>query len=228
MDSNASEKRAAASSNSCGGSDDPRLRQLSRLFDALAAEDESAFAALLAGNPELTERGRDLQQTYGLLRQALGPDDNARHSAKFRLAVEQTSARLAAARMPAGERPGRDDSGILTELTARLAPAEAAELFRRIAPRLALGILQALDQSAKLETVRVIVDHLCRADVQQRLRAAEHVRDGILDEISSVLQASTVRERIDRDRLLQIMQVGSVLADLAIMERCILVGRSAA
>lgn len=197
---------------------------LGRAFDALAADDRSTFDAILESRPELRDLEPGLERMYPLLRKALTADGEHGGSDEFDRAVQETRAALAAARA----RGPHDDTGILTELTARLAPEEAADLYRRIAPRLVLGILRELDAALALPSVQGVIDHLCGAAVQERLRAAAHAREGILDEVCAALNAWPLRERIDRQKLERIMRAAGVLSDLAIMERCVVVARGAA
>ncbi len=116
-----------------------------------------------------------------------------------------------------------DTPGVLTQLTGKLSAADAESLFRRIAPRLALGVLNHLDQTATLDVIERVVRHLCQPDTQARLRSYHHVRDGIIDELCFVLQDSRLRERLDRDQLLRIIEATDMLSALTTMERCLVV-----
>ena len=120
-----------------------------------------------------------------------------------------------------------DSAGVLTQLTAKLSPAEAISLFERIAPRLALEVLNYLDQSVTLDIVQQVVRHLCNADVQLRLRGYAHVRDGIIEELCAVLQNASLRERLDRAVLLKIIEETDMLSVLTTMERCLVVYQAA-
>jgi len=114
----------------------------------------------------------------------------------------------------------QEQAGILTRVTKQLTPKEACELFREIAPRLVLGILEHLDQSVNVGTARRIADHMCQADVQNRLRNGEHVRDKIVDELCRILNGSDIKQRLDRKTLLGIIERSGVMKDLITMEAC--------
>ncbi len=112
-------------------------------------------------------------------------------------------------------------SGILTRLTKQLSPTEALELYRDISPRLVLSILGCLDRSANVVTVRVVTDHLCRADVLARLRNGKHARDKLVDELCLALNESGIRQLLDRETLMDILEDSGVMRDLVAMEACL-------
>lgn len=116
-----------------------------------------------------------------------------------------------------------DDPGVLTQLTGKLSAAEALSLYQRIAPRLALGVLHHLDQTVTLDIIQRVSRHLCHPDVQTRLRGYHHVRDGIIEELCSVLRDTRLRERLDRQSLLSIIEQTDMLSVLTTMERCLIV-----
>ena len=112
--------------------------------------------------------------------------------------------------------------GILTRLTKQLTDKEALELYRGISPRLVLNILGHLDQSMNVARVRQVADHLCRPDVQKRLRASEQVRDQIIDELCLVLNDSGIKQVLNRGVLLEIIEDSGVMNDLIALEACLL------
>gem|GEM_PF-179753 len=116
----------------------------------------------------------------------------------------------------------RERPGILTRVTRQLSTREARELFNGLSTRLVLGILFQLDWPANVRTVRQISEHLCRSEVQDRLRAREHMRDGIADELCGLLGEATVEHALTRDVLMKIIQKSGAMNDLAAMEACLL------
>lgn len=210
----------------------PDMEIVSSLLDALAAGDRETYQAILEEHSELQARYREADATYNLLRRALVDDADVPADPAFEQAAQRTRdelQRLANRRIRASaEQAPAEDSGVLTGLTARLAPAEALALFRRIAPKLALGILSSIGGSARIELVQRVSEHLCTAGALERFRSAEHVRDAILDEIGGVLRDAGLKRRLGRDELTEIMTAGGVMNDLLIMERCIVVARRVA
>ncbi len=202
------------------------------LLDAVAAGDSAAYEALFDKYPALRVEYSGIDATVELMRTALTSEADLPYDAAFADAAARTQAELGRIRLrndePRVEAAATEDNGILTRLAARLAPQEALALFRRIAPRLVLGVLARIDDACQLERVRRVVDHLCADDTQTRLRSAEHVRDAILDEIGAALCDAGLKERLGRDGLSEIMTAGGVMNDLIIMERCILVARRVA
>ncbi len=116
----------------------------------------------------------------------------------------------------------QEPAGLLTRVTRQLTVEEARELFRVTAPHLVLGILEHLDRSANVATVNRIAEHLCRADVQGRLRNGKHVRDKIVGELCHVLGDSGIRQILDRHKLLEIIEKSGVMNSLTAMEACCL------
>jgi ABC-type Fe3+ transport system substrate-binding protein len=87
-------------------------------------------------------------------------------------------------------------------------------------------LLRAVDNSANIATVQRIVDHLCSGEVQAKLRGCPHVRDGILDEISTVLASAGITDArvsgtLNRDEVLAIMSDCGVTGELMTLVNCV-------
>lgn len=175
---------------------------LRALLDAVAAEDGKLARELLRENPALADAALHDDDLAALLRAAIIEDG----------AVAVPSPAIANT---------TDDPGLFTELTRELAPERAEALFRKIVPLVVYELLRTLDKSSNVATVQQIVDHLCSPPVQKRLRACEHVRDGILDELSTVLQDAGVRDALDRDAVHAIMVDCGVTSELMTLVNCI-------
>lgn len=115
----------------------------------------------------------------------------------------------------------QEQAGVLTRITKQLMPKEAHELYRAILPRLILGIIGHLDRSANVATVGQIVDEMCRTEILNRLRSDQCVRDRIVEEISAVLNDSGIKQRLSREKLLEIIETSGVMNNLLAMEACL-------
>jgi hypothetical protein len=143
-------------------------------------------------------------------------------SAQQQLWVDRTRAALAKRREAAtGQDADSEPAGILTSMTRQLSPERAIELYRKITPVFVYQVLDRLYQSASLRVVHEIVEHLCSDEVQARLRACEHVRDGILDEFCTVLGQSEIRQQLSREDLQHLLEECGAANDLLAMENCI-------
>jgi hypothetical protein len=183
------------------------IYEFGKMMDQVAAADPNAARELLRENPALAAVALSDAALMQGMAQAFATDEAA---ADARLTQES-------------EAPG-----LFTELTRTLTPNHAEALYRKIAPLMVYELLRTLDRSADVGTVQRMVDHLCSSDVQGRLRACEHVRDGILDEIATVLRDAGVRDALDRDAVTQIMADCGVLGELATLENCVRLMRAQA
>jgi FixJ family two-component response regulator len=111
--------------------------------------------------------------------------------------------------------------GVLTRMTRRLTPDEAANLFREIMPRMILEILAEVDQSATVESITRMAEHFARPDVMVRIRAHAHVRDGILTELVTCFQAAGVKVPVDRSSVLSAVERSGALHRLRVLEACL-------
>ena len=200
-------------------------RFLARLLEDLAREDPVAHDALLQRNEDLTEPGPDWDETRRRVRAALAGEGGVGLSESHRQLAEGIKASLlqsragATLRIPAAavEPP----PGILTSLTRKLPPERAVELYRKIAPMVVHQLLSRVSPSVSLDVVRRAVDHLCCDDVQARLCACEHARDGILDELCTLLNQPEMALRVSREDMQQVLQDCGAMDDLIAMENCI-------
>lgn len=202
---------------------------LSALCDELARSDPSAHAALLEACPELldeTLRSQSLGATIrNVLRLALVAPSNPSVPGA-RAAVRATAAAWSTRRDPQAEpvSSGTEPPGVLTSLTRQLTPERAMDLYRKIAPMLVYQLLHALDARANLSVMHTVVHRLCGDAVQRRLRAAEHVRDVLLEELADSLSASGALDGsrgIGRADVEEALRASGATARLAAMENCI-------
>lgn len=193
-----------------------------KLFGWLASEDPAAVRAVLRDNPELAEAvmdSSDLQQLVQHVAAELPPAE-----------LDGPSGRppaLVAFEAEAAVPPDAAPPGIFTELTRALSPERAAQLYRKVVPLVVYELLRALDQNANVATVQQVVDHLSSRAVQERLRAAAHVRDGILDELAFVLRDAGVRAALSREDVQRIIEECGVLGELMTLVRCIRLSQAA-
>jgi len=113
----------------------------------------------------------------------------------------------------------RTAQGTLTRLANRLSPSEAVSLFREIAPALVLAVFAHLKRAADVQVVARVADHLCREDVQTRIRELEHVREGIIDELASFLSDESLLA--NRDVLMDALESSSAAYRLLALEACL-------
>jgi hypothetical protein len=226
------------------------------LLAAFGAEDPAGLRALLRANADLQAVCLEDAELKNLLRLALADTSDATlvralADARRRLAggsvTESEEERVggtdpapgvswptgAGASAAAGELPtGQETPGVFTDLTRELPPAQARVLFEKIAPLLAYELLRALDQNANVGTVQRVADHLVDPAVQARLRAADHIRDAILDELIAVLRADGVALpaaiTLDRESVFGILQSCGAVTELMTLVNCIRISRSSA
>jgi hypothetical protein len=180
-----------------------------------------------------SEVGRRGGAVMHALRRVLRAAPSSADDAGFRQAVEDTKAQLSAIRrkVSAGAPPvpaepahfelPREAAGVLTSMTRQLSPELALELYRKIAPLLAFAVLKHVERSASLDHVQAVAEHLCAEPVQTRLRAAEHVRDALVDELCTVLGDTRIKLGLNRRNLMVIMEESGATADLSAMVNCI-------
>ena len=205
---------------------------LSTLLDELAEDDSPAHDALLKANPVLVEHCGQSDIIRERIRAVLvGQEATTLWREQERL-IEQANASAAQrrARTAPASSLGRvqEPAGILTSMTRKLPPDRAIELYRKIAPTVVHQLLNELYPSANLAVVQRFVDHLCSADVQVRLRACDHVRDGILHELCMVLGQPDIRQEVDREDLQRVLEECGAMDGLIAMENCIRVAASKA
>lgn len=179
----------------------PDVDPLDGVFDGLESADPAAMSALLRENSALADRYGADERLMRRVRLALKSSDPPDRAAAIASSVRQR--------------------GVLTDVTSQLPPEKAVELYRKIAPMLAFGVLRRLDRNARLDTVQAIADHLCDEAVQRRLRASEHARDGIVEELCECLRDAGVKEVLDKDALLAVMEDCGATGDLMAMANCI-------
>ncbi len=196
---------------------DDERRFLSNLLDALAREDCVAHDLLLEANPDLADAYGEADRLRERIRAALTDATEAR--------VERARAAGVRAGLPAAgvtaPAAADDPDGILTSLTRHLPPEKAVALYHKIAPAFVYQLLNRLDEGASLRVAHQLVDHLCSAEVQARLRACAHVRDGILDECCAALGRSELSHKPSRDDLQRVLIECGAMHDLIAMENCI-------
>jgi hypothetical protein len=204
---------------------DDERQFLSNLLDTLAREDRVAHDLLLEANPDLADTYGEADRLRERIRAALTDPTAAGRSVERTASVERARAAGVRAGPPAdvaAASPSADDpDGILTSLTRHLPPEKAIALYHKIAPAFVYQLLNHLDEGASLRVAHQLVDHLCSAEVQARLRACTHVRDGILDECCAALGRSELRHRPSRDDLQRILVECGAMHDLIAMENCI-------
>ncbi|MGB2987021.1 MAG: hypothetical protein WBE26_14205 [Phycisphaerae bacterium] len=198
---------------------------LSNLLDELAKEDRAAHDALLKANPGLLEYDRESENTRERIRAALAGQAETALSQEQERLIEHTRASLAEYREDTGRTASfgvlDEPPGILTSMTRKLPPERAIELYRKITPIVVHQVLNRLKPSANLGVVQRLVDHLCSNEVHLRLRACEHVRDGILHELCTVLGQSEIRQEVSREDLQGVLEECGAMDDLIAMENCI-------
>jgi DNA-binding response OmpR family regulator len=113
----------------------------------------------------------------------------------------------------------RSGQGTLTRLAKRLAPHEAGSLFREIAPALVLAVFSHLQRAADVRVVAQAAEHLCRDDVQARLRKMEHVREGIVDELAAFLRDEALLT--NRETLMSALESSGTAYRLLALEACL-------
>lgn len=111
--------------------------------------------------------------------------------------------------------------GVLTRVTKRLTPSEADDLFQQIVPRLVTSVLEELDRSANVGLVRRITDHLCLPEVRDRLRRCEHVRDGLVGELTTVLKREGLCCSLNRGIVMNAVGEGGAMHTLLALEACL-------
>lgn len=200
-------------------------RFLCGLLDKLAEDDRSAYDALLAADPEWVEHYGASEHLRQRIRAALTGQSGVRLSSRQERLIERTKAQWATYRA-GGYRTAiggvaDESTGILTSVTRKIAPERALELYREIAPGFVYQVLERLNQSASLGVVRELVDHLCSEEVQARLRACRHVRDGILDELRTVLGRSEIHQEISLANLQSLLEKSGAMNNLIALENCI-------
>jgi len=177
------------------------------LMDAIAAEDSGLVRELLRENASLAEAVMSDAQVAAAVREVLSEMESI-------------------TKVPTPADADADAPGLFTELTRELSPQRAEALYRKVVPLLVYEMLRALDQSANIATVQQIVDHLCSREMQTKLRGCSHVRDGILDEITTVLASAGInrsadRRALNRDDVLAIMNDCGVTGELMTLVNCV-------
>lgn len=205
-------------------SDDER-RFLSDLLDELMEQDGAAHDTLLEANPHWVEHYGVSDNLRERIRAALTGRAGTPLSQEQQRLIERTQALWEEYRTHAGQDlPGgtaEESTGVLTSMTRHLSPEKALELYRKIAPLFVYEILNRLNESASLRVVNQLVEHLCSAEVQQRLRGCAHVRSGILEEFRTVLGRSEIRQEVSPEELQRLLEESGALNDLIAMENCI-------
>lgn len=207
-------------------------RFLSNLLDELAKEDCVAHDALLKANPNLAEHYGESDNIRERMRAVLAGRAGTALSREEEPLIKRTKACLAEYRARAGQVASFDvpdePLGILTSMTRKLPPERAIELYRKITPIVVHQVLNRFDSSANLGVVQRVVDHLCSEEVHLRLRACEHVRDGILDELCTFLGRQEIRQEVSRADLQAVFEQCGVMDELIAMENCIKLAASKA
>jgi len=190
-----------------GGLTADERRFLSGLLAELGHSEPEVREALLAANPDLAG-----------VEQRAADHDWRRLLARVR-AVLIGGPGAADLRAPAAG--SAEPVGILTSMTRKLEPAQAMELYRRTAPVFAFQMLERLGRGASLDVVRRLVDHLCNAEVQARLRACRHVRDGILREFRIALRDNDLGKDLSREAIERVLEESGAMSEIVAMENCI-------
>ena len=223
-DSNDGDPKPIADAETRSLSDDEQ-RFLSYLLDELAEHDRAAHDALLKANPDWAEHYGESGDLRERIRAVLTGQAGIPMSPAQERLIERTKAswdrcRADSGRSASGAAPD-EPTGILTSVTRQVPPERALELYRKITPGFVYQVLSRLNESASLRAVQQVVEHLCGEEVQARLRACRHVRDGIIDELRTVLSRSEIRQEMSRDDLQHLLEESGAMSDLVAMENCI-------
>ena len=116
---------------------------------------------------------------------------------------------------------GGQSSGSLTSLSKRLTREEAQELYRAILPPFVREVFKVAGGREDESAVRRIVEHMCRKDVQARLRESEHVSDAIADELTLVLNDFRLKPKITKESLQRLIQHARLHSSLLALEGCL-------
>lgn len=117
---------------------------------------------------------------------------------------------------------------MLTDVTRSLPPERAMELYRSIAPQVIYEMLRAAGNMPRLEMVLSLAERMCSPEVQERLRASAHVRDGLIDELSAAIAGADLREQLDREAVKRILEECGAMRKIVAMANCIKLARSRA
>lgn len=114
-----------------------------------------------------------------------------------------------------------DADGILTRMARQLSDRDARELYQAMLPKLVLAVLARLERASNMAVVRAVVEHFTRQETLDRLRAAAHVRDGILDELGRVLKDHHAVRTLDRRVVNDLLNDSGVMNALLAVEACL-------
>ncbi len=109
----------------------------------------------------------------------------------------------------------------LTSFSKRLSQEEAQELYRAILPPLVREVFRAAGGGENDSAVRRIVDHMCRNDVQSRLRQSEHVSDAIAAELTTVLNDFRLKPRVTKEGLRRIVHRARLYSSFLALQGCL-------
>jgi hypothetical protein len=195
------------------------------IFEAVAGEDAETVRAVLRENAALADAVLGREELRAMMRALVGEASHADIEELLQPVAERVGA--GPHEVEAQDTAGEEPPGMFTELTRELSPERAEQLYRKIVPLLVYEILRAVDRSAHVSTVQQIADHLCSREVQERLRACAHVRDGILDELCVELRDHGLRTAMSRRAMLKIMEACGVTGELTALVNCIRLTRAA-
>ncbi len=116
---------------------------------------------------------------------------------------------------------GGDSSGFLPDLSKRLSLEEAQGLYRAILPPLVRDVFRAAGGGENECAVQRIVEHMCRTDVQTRIRQGEHVSVALAAELTTVRNDFRLKPRITNESLHQLIQRGRLHSSLLVLEGCL-------
>ncbi len=207
---------------------------LRALLESLNAEDPTVFNELMMSNPTLADEfhrsSPEIARLHEALSQVAGVHDDDPAFAKI---VAQIKDRLEnARRSPLVVKANGSDSdalaGILTDVTRQLSVEQAKQLFEKLSPMLVYTALKHLDRNCSLDEVERIAHHLCDEPIQARLRAAEHVRDALVDELSLALELEGLSDLLDRAQMTRVLEESGAMVDLVAMANCITLAKTQA
>ncbi len=187
---------------------------LHALLDDLARLDRRSFDQLLAECPDLADLHQLDADLWDQVREALV--DSADADPAFARLADQ--ARRQAAGAPLTE---HDAPGVFTDVTRELTPEDAQKLYRKVTPQVVFEVMRSLGQSANVAVAQRITDALCSDQAMARLRARDHVRDGIIEELCRHLDDAPTPIALDRERLLEIMEQCGAMGEVNTMANCI-------
>ncbi len=206
-----------------------------KLLETLSVEDPTVFNELMMSNAQLADEFHRADPQIDRIRDALTEEMETADSGSSEYAkiVTQIKERLTAGKdailpVRGSALDQENDAGILTDVTRQLSADQARKLFAKLAPMLVYTTLRHMNCDSSFAEVDRIAAHLCRDDVQVKLREAEHTRDALVDELSIALELRDAGERLTRDQMTQLLEESGAIADLMAMSNCITLAQNQA